>query len=179
MIHLRVYGQCPSKKSSQQIIRLKGKKGEEVDIERYAERLVNLSASIYEQSGDTQKFLKAKRFIEDLLKSEVKSSGGGMRLIPNKLYVLWESPAIRQLKNQMKEQGLSTITEPVWVKTLVYRNTKRKIDKGNLEQSIHDVLQKAGVIKDDFQIESTDGSRRILGVPAGEERAEIFISSFY
>jgi len=127
MVHLRIYGQTPSKKSSQQIIKVKG----------------------------------------------------STRLIPNKKYVEWVTRAIKQLKDQMIEQDLSTITELVWVKTLVYRNTKRKIDKGNLEQSLHDALQAAEVIKDDFQIESTDGSRRILGVPAGEERAEIFISSFY
>ena len=39
----------------------------EVDEEALAERLVNLSLSIAEQSGDTQRFLKAKRFIEDNL----------------------------------------------------------------------------------------------------------------
>ena len=38
-----------------------------VDEEALAERLVNLSLSIAEQTGDTQRFLKAKRFIEDNL----------------------------------------------------------------------------------------------------------------
>ena len=34
-------------------------------IDHLAERLVNLSLSIAEQSGDTQRFLKVRRFIED------------------------------------------------------------------------------------------------------------------
>ena len=126
MIHLRIYGQTPSKKSSQQIIKVKG----------------------------------------------------NTRLIPNKLYVKWEKPAIEQLQSQMLEKDLSTIDYPIWVKCFIYRNTKRRIDKLNMEQSVHDVLEKAGVIENDFLIESTDGSRRILGVPPGEERAEIFIYSY-
>ena len=39
----------------------------QIDVEKLAEKLVNLSLSIAEQSGDTQRFLKAKRFIEDNL----------------------------------------------------------------------------------------------------------------
>ena len=39
----------------------------QIDVEKLAEKLVNLSLSIVEQSGDTQRFLKAKRFIEDNL----------------------------------------------------------------------------------------------------------------
>ena len=39
----------------------------QVDEEKLAERLVNLSLSIAEQTGNTQRFLKAKRFIEDNL----------------------------------------------------------------------------------------------------------------
>ena len=39
----------------------------QIDVEKLADKLVNLSLSIVEQSGDTQRFLKAKRFIEDNL----------------------------------------------------------------------------------------------------------------
>jgi len=129
MVHLKIYGQCPSKKSSQQII-------------------VNK---------------KTKRAM----------------LIPNKKYNEWIHSTVKQLKDQKEEKQFETINEPVAVKCFVYRLTKRKIDLINLLQSIHDALEAAGIIKDDFLIESTDGSRRILGVEKGEERAEIFISSFY
>jgi len=127
MIHLKVYGQCPSKKSSQQIIKVKG----------------------------------------------------SLRIIPNKKYNEWIHTTIRQLKDQKEEKQFETINEPVTVKCLVYRLTKRKIDLTNMLQSVHDALEAAGIIKDDFLIESIDGSRRTLGVEKGEERTEIFISSFY
>jgi len=129
MIHLKIYGQTPSKKSSQQII-------------------VNK---------------KTKRAM----------------LIPNKKYNEWIHTTVKQLKDQKEEKQFETINEPVAVKCLVYRLTKRKIDLTNMLQSVHDALEAAGILKDDFLIESTDGSRRILGVEKGEERAEIFISSFY
>lgn len=126
MVHFRIRGQTPSKKSKQQIVRVKG----------------------------------------------------SHRLIPNKKYNQWIKGAVSQLKEQKNTKDISTIDYPISVKCLIYRNTLRKIDKLNMEQSIHDALQEAEVIADDFLIESTDGSRRILGVPKGEERAEIFISSF-
>jgi len=127
MIHLRIYGQTPSKKSSQQIIKVKDK----------------------------------------------------VRIIPNKKYNEWIHTTVKQLKDQKEEKQFETINEPVAVKCLVYRLTKRKIDLTNMLQSVHDALEAAGIVKDDFLIESIDGSRRILGVEKGEERAEIFISSFY
>ena len=49
----------------------------QVDEEALAERLVNLSLSIAEQTGDTQRFLKAKRFIEDNL-THSSTSGNDM-----------------------------------------------------------------------------------------------------
>lgn len=99
----------------------------------------------------------------------------GMKIIPNPLYLRWQSRAIFQLKEQKQKLGLKMIIEPVSVKCLIYRNTKRKVDLSNLIQSVHDVLQKAEIIKDDFLIENLDGSARILGVNAGEERAEIYL----
>jgi len=128
MIHLRIYGQTPSKKSSQQII-------------------VNK---------------KTKRAM----------------LIPNKKYNEWIHSTVRQLKDQKEDKQFETIIKPVAVKCLVYRLTKRKIDMLNMLQSVHDALEAAGIVKNDFLIESMDGSRRVLGVPPGEERAEIFIYPF-
>ena len=124
MINLLIYGQTPSKKSSQQIVKVKNK----------------------------------------------------LRIIPNPKYVKWEKYAVFQLKKQAEEIKLKTIDKPIHVKCKIYRRTKRQVDLINLLQSIHDVLTKAKIIKDDRLIENIDGSRKVLGVDEGKERAEIFIS---
>lgn len=53
------------------------------------------------------------------------------------------------------------ITEPVNVKCLFYMPTRRLCDKTNLEESIHDILVKTGLLADDNRdiIAATDGSR--------------------
>jgi Holliday junction resolvase RusA-like endonuclease len=45
-------------------------------------------------------------------------------------------------------------------------------DLSNLMEALADMLQEAGIIKDDRQIEDWDGSRRMLGEP----RVEVFIA---
>ena len=74
---------------------------------------------------------------------------------------------------------LETIVEPVWCVFMIYRFGKIQVDLSNLYQSLEDALEKAQVIKKDFQVSSHDGSRRILGVPKGSERAEIEIKKFW
>ena len=127
-IELRIYGQTPSKKSSQAII--------------------------------------------------INKKTGKMMVIPNKKYMVWEKYAKFQLKEQKEKLGIETIKEKVSVKCLIYRLTKRNIDLTNMLQSVHDVLEISGIIKDDYLIYSIDGSRKILGVGPGEERAEILVSIF-
>lgn len=97
-------------------------------------------------------------------------------LLPNKKYIEWEKGAIYQLEAQKEKIGSQTIEEPVNVASVVYRLTKRRIDLINLQQSIHDVLERAGILENDFLIETTVGSRRILGVEKGQERVEIYIT---
>lgn len=50
---------------------------------------------------------------------------------------------------------------PVNVKCLFYMKTRRKVDKSNLEASIHDLLVDCGILADDNRdiIAGTDGSR--------------------
>ncbi|MCD6194287.1 MAG: RusA family crossover junction endodeoxyribonuclease [Candidatus Aminicenantes bacterium] len=124
MINLCIFGQTPSKKSSQQIVKIKNK----------------------------------------------------LRVIPNPKYMKWEKYAVFQLKKQAEKINLKTIDKPVHVRCKIYRRTKRRVDLVNLLQSIHDVLTKAKIIKDDRLIESVDGSRKIIGIEEGKERAEIFIN---
>lgn len=56
------------------------------------------------------------------------------------------------------------------------KQCEKVIDLSNLIQGVEDCLQSAGVIKDDKQIESYDGSRRIYG--SKEHLIEVFIYSF-
>jgi Holliday junction resolvase RusA-like endonuclease len=53
------------------------------------------------------------------------------------------------------------IDYPVQVRCLFYMPTRQRVDKTNLEESIHDILVKYGVLADDSRdiIASTDGSR--------------------
>jgi len=99
---------------------------------------------------------------------------GKRMLIPNKKYQEWIGGA----KDQLRSQFPFTIDYEIRVITLVYRHTRRRADLINGQQSIHDALQEAGIIEDDFLIKSTDGSRLYLGFPAEEARAEITILPF-
>ena len=53
------------------------------------------------------------------------------------------------------------ITEPVEVKCIFYRETRRTVDLANLQAAINDILVKYGVLSDDNRdiIASGDGSR--------------------
>jgi len=96
-------------------------------------------------------------------------------IAPSKACLEWENLAILQLMHQMNYQGLETITAPVHCKILVYRATKIRADRLNLYQSVEDALERAGVIENDFLIESHDGSRVYYGVKIDEARAEIYL----
>lgn len=114
---------------------------------------------------------------DDFLSLVVKGVRTSSRniLLPNKKYREWEDGAIYQLQTQKAAQNAPTITEPVNVASIIYRLTKRRIDLVNLHQSIHDVLERAGILENDFLVETTNGSRRILGVEKGQERVDIYI----
>ena len=96
-------------------------------------------------------------------------------IAPSAAYLEWENLAILQLMHQMNHQGIETITKPVHVKFLIYRAGKARVDLSNLIQSCEDALERAGIIENDFQIESLDGSRRIIGVKPGDAKAEIYV----
>jgi Holliday junction resolvase RusA-like endonuclease len=85
--------------------------------------------------------------------------------------------AKRQVKAQLPAYlARLPITDPVHLKILAYRHTKRKIDLSNIYAAVEDMLQKHGVLKDDAQVESHDGSRKFYGVPAEMARVEIEIT---
>lgn len=66
--------------------------------------------------------------------------------------------------------------EPIHVKCLYYLATTRTPDLCNLMAATHDVLEHCGVIANDEQIKSVDGSR-IMGKDANP-RVEIEINEF-
>ncbi len=90
----------------------------------------------------------------------------------------WENQAILQLIHQKNKLKLEAIAGKIHVKFIIYLATFRRKDLTNVIQSCEDALEKANIIETDFQIESMDGSRRILGVPTEEERADITIKDF-
>jgi Holliday junction resolvase RusA-like endonuclease len=67
------------------------------------------------------------------------------------------------------------IDEPVNIKAIYYRQTKRRVDITNLHSALHDVLVKAGVIVDDNSliVIGTDGSR--VKYDKNNPRTEVFI----
>jgi len=100
-------------------------------------------------------------------------------IAPDDEYQAWERDAAKQLMIQKTELGLvEALKYPLHVRFLIYRSGTGRADLTNLNQSCEDALEAGAVISNDFLIESTDGSRKILGVPKGEERVEIEIQEF-
>ena len=93
---------------------------------------------------------------------------GAAFIVAGKSAESWGAQAVRQLIEQysnLRHRANHTadcrITQDVHVKALIYRD-RRVGDLDNFEHAIGDALQKAGVIKNDSQIESWDGSRKLL-----------------
>ena len=91
-------------------------------------------------------------------------------IIQSKAYRVYEKAA----KAQLALLGpLKPITGPVQVTCLYYLATTRTPDLCNLMAATHDILEHCGVILNDEQIKSVDGSR-IVGKDANP-RVEITI----
>ena len=65
---------------------------------------------------------------------------------------------------QLNPKPKTPIDVPVNVQCLFYMKTRRKVDKSNLEATVHDLLVEARILIDDNRdiIASTDGSRVYL-----------------
>lgn len=92
-------------------------------------------------------------------------------IMPSKAYREYKEKAMWFLKPVPKEP----IDYPVTVKCVFYMPTRRRVDKTNLEESIHDILVDAGVLADDNRdiIGSSDGTRVMYDKE--RPRTEIFI----
>lgn len=103
--------------------------------------------------------------------------GGFPKVLPSLAYEEWLSAAQGQL-NVIKERlvawgAVLPIEAPVGIEAHIYRD-RNVGDLSNFLEAIGDMLQAAGIIKDDRQIEDWDGSRRLKD--ADNPRVEVFIT---
>lgn len=85
----------------------------------------------------------------------INPSSGKRFIMPSRKYLEYEQTALLFIP-----KGIC-INEPVNVKCLFYMQSKRKVDKVNLEEAIHDIMVKSGLLEDDNRdiIAGTDGTR--------------------
>ena len=108
----------------------------------------------------------------------IRSGGNGRPIpIPSKQYRQFEVDCLWTIPGWAK----IGIDYPVNAKILYYVDSKRKVDKTNLESAVMDMLVKAGVIKDDSAINpeivvTTDGSR--VMIDRKNPRIEIEITKY-
>ena len=88
-------------------------------------------------------------------------------ILPSKAYREWEKQVLGEAK---KQAGSLAIDYPVNARVIFYRE-RATGDAVGYYQAIADVLQKAGVLKDDRYIVSWDGSR--LAKDAVKPRVEV------
>lgn len=98
-------------------------------------------------------------------------------MLPSLAYEEWLSAAQGQL-NVIKERlvawgAVLPIEAPVGIEAHIYRD-RNVGDLSNFLEAIGDMLQAAGIIKDDRQIQDWDGSRRLKD--ADNPRVEVFIT---
>lgn len=102
----------------------------------------------------------------------LRAPGGRPFVMPSKVSRAWGKDAIYQLDRQKPHPKWPAIAGPVSVRALFYRDADRG-DLTNYEQGVGDALQGAGIIVNDKQIESWDGSRKLID--RANPRVEIFI----
>lgn len=107
------------------------------------------------------------------------------KIMPSKAYMTWFKAAMRQvlmIRTLARDQGVSLpLSGPVHVSAVFYRDADRG-DLTGYEQALADFLQEplfrpkrngAGVIRDDRQVVSWDGSR--LDVDRSRPRIEVMV----
>jgi Holliday junction resolvase RusA-like endonuclease len=91
--------------------------------------------------------------------------------LPSKAFKAYEKAAKEQLRlNSRKYKGAVEIKALYWLKTA------RRPDLNNLMAATADILQNAGVIEDDKNVISWDGSR-IAGIDRKSPRVEVWIKT--
>ena len=87
----------------------------------------------------------------------IVKAGRRAMLLPSAQYKQYEKDCLKQITGQARKR----IDFPVNVQSVFYMQTRRRVDKSNLEAALHDILVAAGVLEDDNRdiIAGTDGSR--------------------
>jgi Holliday junction resolvase RusA-like endonuclease len=102
---------------------------------------------------------------------------GFTKVLPSEAYEEWEKAALSQcygIKAELARRGVALpLVTSVSIEALIYRQ-QASGDAAGYYQAIGDMLQVAGILKDDKQIEDWDGSRRLKD--AIRPRVEIYIS---
>ena len=100
---------------------------------------------------------------------------GRTLLLPSKKYKEFEDNCLKNISPELKELK---INKPIHIKAHFYCESRRRIDLTNLLEALDDMLQTAGVIKDDCRdiIASHDGSR--VYYDKENPRIEIWITDF-
>lgn len=102
---------------------------------------------------------------------------GFPKILPSEAYEVWEKYALEQcirIKSQLRARGVELpIKDLISIEALIYRQ-QLSGDVAGFHQAIGDMLQKAGIIADDKQIEDWDGTRRLKD--AARPRVEIYIT---
>lgn len=116
-----------------------------------------------------------------ILGSPITKKNSQMIIMAGKRPCIIQSKAYRIYEKMAKQQiallgAREPISGPVSVKCLYFLATTRTPDLCNLMAATHDVLEKCGLIFDDEQIKSVDGSR-IMGKDL-QPRVEIIIQDF-
>jgi Holliday junction resolvase RusA-like endonuclease len=89
----------------------------------------------------------------------IVKAGKFSKILPSKAYLDWEKTAILHLTPHLaKLSDILPLECAVNCAATFYRDAKRG-DACNYYQALADMLQKAGVIRNDVQIEQWDGSR--------------------
>ena len=101
-----------------------------------------------------------------------RGKGGRTFVKSNDRVVAWSEEAVALCR--AAHGGRPPIKGKVWLKCTFWlaaqEDSANLPDQSNLYQAPEDVLQKAGVIEDDRQVESHDGSRRIRLCPICQDR---------
>lgn len=105
-------------------------------------------------------------------RSIFRSKNGKVFLGKTQRIIDAEKSAHIQLLAQKKEM----ITEDVAVAFKIFTRTKRRMDLSNAVQLYEDALERSGIIENDNQIRSLDGTRQLCDPK--NPRVEIVITNF-
>lgn len=99
---------------------------------------------------------------------------GKLLSIPSQAYLDWEAENIGRLAVSVRE-----MPSPVSIRAVYFPGRLQCFDMGNAQESIHDLLVKLSVIKDDNLFELQSFSCELGGLEQGAERVEVEIVSYW